>query len=69
MQAASDVMLGWLRTDRRRRGRARDFYVRQLWDGKGSAQVDRSWSRPVLTIYAKLCGWTLARPTRDQATR
>ena len=33
MQAASDITLGWLRTvglD----GRQRDFYVRQLWDGK-----------------------------------
>ena len=36
MQAASDIFLGWLRTvgmDNRQR----DFYVRQLWDGKVSA--------------------------------
>ena len=38
-QAASDIMLGWIRTagvD----GVERDFYVRQLWDAKGSALVD-----------------------------
>jgi hypothetical protein len=59
MQAASDVMLGWLRTDGVD-GASRDFYVRQLWDGKGSALVD-VMEPSVLTIYAKLCGWTLAR--------
>ena len=59
MQAASDVMLGWLRTagvD----GVSRDFYVRQLWDGKGSALVD-VLEPSALTLYARLCGWTLAR--------
>jgi len=59
MQAASDVMLGWLRTDGVD-GVSRDFYIRQLWDGKGSALVDLM-EPSVLTIYAKLCGWTLAR--------
>jgi hypothetical protein len=59
MQAASDVMLGWLRTDGVD-GVSRDFYVRQLWDGKGSALVD-VMEPSVLTIYARLCGWTLAR--------
>jgi uncharacterized protein (DUF2252 family) len=59
MQAASDVMLGWLRTDGVE-GTSRDFYIRQLWDGKGSALVDLM-EPSVLTIYAKLCGWTLAR--------
>ena len=42
MQAASDVMLGWLRTDGVD-GVSRDFYIRQLWDGKGSAR-STSWS-------------------------
>ena len=59
MQAASDVMLGWLRTDGAD-GVSRDFYIRQLWDGKGSALVD-VMEPSVLTIYARLCGWTLAR--------
>jgi len=59
MQAASDVMLGWIRSDGVD-GVSRDFYVRQLWDGKGSALVD-VMEPSVLTLYARLCGWTLAR--------
>ena len=59
MQAASDVMLGWIRSDGID-GVKRDFYIRQLWDGKGSALVDLM-EPSVLTVYAKLCGWTLAR--------
>jgi uncharacterized protein (DUF2252 family) len=59
MQAASDIMLGWLRatgTD----GVSRDFYVRQLWDQKGSAVVE-VMSPKTMTAYAQLCGWTLAK--------
>ena len=59
MQAASDSMLGWMSivgTD----GRERDFYMRQLWDGKGSADID-TMDAPVLAGYMGLCGWTLAR--------
>jgi uncharacterized protein (DUF2252 family) len=59
MQAASDIFLGWCRTvglD----GRERDFYVRQLWDWKRSADVERL-SAPGLEVYARICGWTLAR--------
>lgn len=59
MQAAGDIFLGWLTAERFDRKR-RDFYVRQLWDGKGSAQVE-AMTMEGLTIYAKLCGWTLAR--------
>ena len=59
MQAASDIFVGWLRTiglD----GRQRDFYVRQLWDGKVS--VDPASLTPaVLAVYGGICGWTLAR--------
>ena len=39
MQAASDIMLGWFRTPGID-GVERDFYIRQLWDGKGSALVE-----------------------------
>ena len=39
MQSASDVMLGWVRANGFD-GVERDFYVRQLWDGKGSAIVE-----------------------------
>ena len=38
-QAAGDVLLGWLTADGID-GKRRDFYVRQLWDGKGSAEIE-----------------------------
>ena len=59
MQAASDIFLGWVRVEGID-GQTRDFYVRQLWDSKGSANVD-AMSPSTLTIYAQICGWTLAR--------
>jgi uncharacterized protein (DUF2252 family) len=59
MQSASDLFLGWLRAEGLD-GRQRDFYVRQLWDGKASAEIDRM-NVATLTIYAKLCSSTLAR--------
>jgi uncharacterized protein (DUF2252 family) len=59
MQAASDIMLGWIRIDGLD-GESRDFYVRQLWDAKGSALVD-SMDPYAMTVYAEVCGQTLAR--------
>jgi uncharacterized protein (DUF2252 family) len=59
MQAASDIFLGWL-SGTGPDGVTRDFYVRQLWDGKGSAQIERM-TPETMGIYGKLCGWTLAR--------
>jgi uncharacterized protein (DUF2252 family) len=59
MQAASDILLGWLPApgfDERER----DFYVRQLWDGKRSIEVE-SLPPEGLAIYGRICGWTLAR--------
>jgi uncharacterized protein (DUF2252 family) len=59
MQAASDLMLGWVRiagVD----GVDRDFYVRQLWDQKGSAVIE-TMDPPAMETYAQLCGWTLAK--------
>ena len=58
-QAASDIFLGWL-TAKGPDGKRRDFYVRQLWDGKGSARVE-SISPRAMTVYAEICGSTLAR--------
>jgi uncharacterized protein (DUF2252 family) len=58
MQAASDVMLGWT-TDEGPLGR-HDYYVRQLWDGKGSFRVER-FDPDRMRRYARACGWTLAR--------
>lgn len=57
MQAASDVFLGWARGGP---GGGQDFYVRQLRDMKGSAEVERMSPRE-LDVYASLCGATLAR--------
>jgi uncharacterized protein (DUF2252 family) len=58
-QATSGILLGWLSAEGPD-GRERDFYVRQLWDQKGSAVVD-TMSLRVLTIYAEVCGSILAR--------
>lgn len=58
MQAASDIFLGWCPAVGLE-GR-RDFYVRQLWDWKRSADVERL-SPQGLNVYARICGWTLAR--------
>ena len=58
-QAASDIMLGWIRVTAYD-GVSRDFYMRQLWDGKGSAVVEMM--NPVaMTVYAELCGHALAK--------
>jgi uncharacterized protein (DUF2252 family) len=59
MQAASDILLGWFTTDGLD-GVKRDFYVRQLWDAKGSALVE-VLEPNALEIYARVCGWTLAK--------
>jgi len=59
MQAASDLFLGWLRTTGPD-GRRRDFYLRQLWDWKTSADVETMLPSG-MAIYGRLCGWTLAR--------
>jgi uncharacterized protein (DUF2252 family) len=59
MQAASDVFLGWVAT-KGLDDEHRCFYVRQLWDGKGSAEVERMDPRG-LEIYVSLCGKALAR--------
>jgi uncharacterized protein (DUF2252 family) len=59
MQAASDAFLGWV-TAKGTDGEERCFYVRQLWDGKGSAEVERM-SVPDLAAYGALCGEALAR--------
>jgi uncharacterized protein (DUF2252 family) len=61
MQAASDISLGWLREalgldD----DKPRDYYVRQLWDSKTSADI-RTMRPRDMALYARLCAWTLAR--------
>jgi hypothetical protein len=41
-------------------GKQRDFYVRQLWDWKVSAEVE-TMTPGLLAMYGELCGGTLAR--------
>ena len=60
MQATSDILLGWVHSRQWIDGIDRDFYVRQLWDGKGSAPVD-IMDAPTLASYGEMCGWALAR--------
>jgi uncharacterized protein (DUF2252 family) len=58
MQSAGDIMLGWVRTTGID-GLERDFYVRQLWNAKGSARVELM-EPEILELYAGVCGSTLA---------
>ena len=55
MMATPDIFLGWTRGPG-----GRDFYMRQLWDMKGS--VDTSTLQPAgLGFYGGICAWALAR--------
>jgi uncharacterized protein (DUF2252 family) len=60
MQAASDIFLGWLHNEGGLDGVPRDFYVRQLWDWKTSADI-ATMLPETFPAYARMCGWTLAR--------
>jgi len=59
MQAASDIFLGWQRVPGFD-GQVRDYYIRQLRDWKGSAEVD-TMASSVMALYSRICGATLAR--------
>jgi len=59
MQAIGDGFLGWLRTESFD-GVERDYYVRQLWDWKGSLEIEEL-APGSMANYAELCGHTLAR--------
>jgi uncharacterized protein (DUF2252 family) len=59
MQSVGDIFLGYHRAvglD----GLTRDFYVRQLHDWKGSADIARMEPR-AMRMYGQVCAWTLAR--------
>jgi uncharacterized protein (DUF2252 family) len=59
MQAATDIFLSWQRSlglD----GVERDYYIRQLWDWKASADLSRMSEHGLLT-YSRACAWSLAR--------
>ena len=59
LQATSDIFLGWLRAQPTG-GRDEDYYLRQLRDWKLSAEIEQMGPRS-MDLYARLCGWTLAR--------
>jgi hypothetical protein len=59
MQAVSDIFLGWVRV-KGIDGQTRDFYLRQLRDWKGSAEIEVMVPAG-MQAYGELCGWTLAR--------
>jgi uncharacterized protein (DUF2252 family) len=59
MQAQSDIFLGWTRVTGPD-GVDRDYYVRQLRDWKFSMPIEQMVPEG-MTVYARLCGWTLAR--------
>jgi uncharacterized protein (DUF2252 family) len=59
MQAVSDIFLGWNRASGAD-GVQRDYYLRQLRDGKFSIPVEELLP-PGMAVYARACGWTLAR--------
>jgi uncharacterized protein (DUF2252 family) len=58
MQTTGDILLGWSRYEHPD-GSVADFYFRQLWDGKGSVEVDQMGPKRLKT-YARTCGATLA---------
>ena len=59
MQAASDIFLGATQASIDE-GATRDFYLRQLRDGKGSADIE-TMVPTGMEAYAGICAWTLAR--------
>ncbi|MDH4115853.1 MAG: DUF2252 domain-containing protein [Acidimicrobiia bacterium] len=59
MQTMGDILLGWARYEDRATGETNFFYFRQLWDGKGSLEVDGMGANG-LRRYGWLCGSALA---------
>jgi uncharacterized protein (DUF2252 family) len=60
MQATSDIFLGWDRVSSGLDRQPRDFYLRQLRDMKGSAEVE-TMIPGGMEVYARICAQTLAR--------
>jgi hypothetical protein len=53
-------LLGWVHVEAGEGGLPRDFYVRQLKDWKGSAEIEQLAPEGMF-VYGRLCGWALAR--------
>ena len=62
MQAVGDILLGWDRVEAGEGAddRVHDYYMRQLWDWKASADIT-NMDPSTLNIYGQTCGWVLAR--------
>lgn len=58
IQTTSDILLGWTSVGLEGGG-TRNYYVRQLWNGKGSIDLDRVGEEG-LASTARLCAWALA---------
>jgi Uncharacterized protein conserved in bacteria (DUF2252) len=56
MQPASDLFLGWVTVS----ATGKQYYVRQLRDAKVKPLVE-TFDSEMLLVYAKACGWVLAR--------
>ncbi|MBS1836736.1 MAG: DUF2252 domain-containing protein [Actinobacteria bacterium] len=59
IQSSPDVFLGWEQVDGLD-GTTRDYYFRQLWDWKGSADLEQM-TPETMAMYASICGRCLAR--------
>ena len=72
MQAASDIFLGWQRVSQGVDGRPHDYYVRQLWDWKLSADIDLmqpdalAHLRPIVWVDSSPGACPLGRPCRHR---
>lgn len=58
IQTAGDILLGWLRIEAHD-GQLKDYYVRQLWDSKGSFDLDKITPDGFRGL-SSMCAWTLA---------
>jgi len=59
LQSASDILLGWTKATGID-GVEREFYLRQLWDGKLSPAYE-TMEPEMLRVFGEMCGITLAR--------
>lgn len=58
IQTTADILLGWTRFTAND-GDPRDYYVRQLWNGKGSIDIDHLGAN-ALSDLGRMCAWCLA---------
>lgn len=58
IQNAGDLLTGWVRVPTSL-GSYNDYYVRQLWDNKGSIDLDKITDQDLIRL-SRLCAWTLA---------